>query len=277
MSPPHTPYRWLAKYYDVVFTVYAPCAEAARRTILSPIFPSIRTACDLACGTGTTALMLARRGIEMYGVDLSPGMCRAARQRAREADLRVRVSRQDMRSFRLPQRVDLVLCEYDALNHVPRKRDLARVLKAVAGALKPGGHFFFDVNNRRGFASYWKGSWCVQKPGIVLVMNNGNDAAHDRAWSDCLWFIRNGRGWSRHTERVREVCWSQQELRRALRWAGFGAIRTWDSTPFLKKNPVITPGCRTHYLARKRVGESGRAPKHAASWFSHFTNRGKPK
>ena len=162
-----------------MFTGYRGFIDAAHRSIVEPILPQVRVACDLACGTGMTALDLAARGFRLYGVDLSPGMCRAARQKVREANLRLRVSRQDMRSFRLPEQVDLVLCEFDALNHIPGKRDLSRVLKAVAGALKPGGFFFFDVNNRRGFKSYWKGAWCVEKPGMVLVMKNGNKAAHD--------------------------------------------------------------------------------------------------
>ena len=192
MSLRYRPYRWLAEYYDQVFTFHQGRSETARRRILGRILPSVKTACDLACGSGTTALKLAKRRIRTYGVDLSPGMCRVARRRVRETGLEVRVSRQDMRSFTLPEQVDLVLCEYDALNHVPRKRDLSRVLKAVAGALKPGGYFFFDVNNRRGFKGYWKGAFCVEKPGIVLVMKNGNKAARDRAWSDCVWFIRQG-------------------------------------------------------------------------------------
>ncbi len=153
----------------------------------------------------------------------------------------------------MPEEVDLVLCEFDALNHIPCKRDLSRVLKAVARTLKPGGFFFFDVNNRRGFELYWKGTRCLEKPGVVLVMNNSNRAARDRAWSDCLWFIRKGRLWTRHAERVEEVCWSEREMRLALGEAGFGAIRSWDWTPFLKDNPVIKRGCRTHYLARKKI------------------------
>ena len=257
MSPRQRPYRWLAEYYDKVFTFHHPWTEAAHRGILGPILPSVKTACDLACGSGTTALKLTKRGIRTYAVDLSPGMCRVARQRAREAGLRLRVSRQDMRRFQLPEQVDLVLCEFDALNHIPRKRDLSRVLKAVAGALKPGGFFCFDVNNRRGFESYWKGTWCVEKPGIVLVMNNGNKAAHDRPWSNCMWFIRKGGVWTRHTERIEEVCWSEEEMRLALGQAGFGAIRTWDSTLFLKGSPIIKRGCRTHYLARKEMPKAG--------------------
>ena len=65
----------------------------------------VESACDLACGTGTTALLLARRGIRMFGVDLSPAMCRLARQKARHAGLPLVVLQADMRSFRLLARI----------------------------------------------------------------------------------------------------------------------------------------------------------------------------
>ena len=253
------PYRWLAEYYDQVFSVHRPWGEAARKKLLGDILPKVKSACDLACGTGTTALGLAAKGIRTFGVDLSPGMCRIARRKARASGLPVRILQGDMRNFRLPEKVDLVLCEFDALNHVPRKSDLARVACAVSRALKPGGHFFFDVNNRLGFQSYWKGTWCVEKSGLLLVMNNGNDAARDRAWSNCEWFFREGRLWRRHHELVREVCWSLAEMQSTLKTAGFDRVRASDSSPFFKNAPHVTPGCRTHYLARK--GTSLSSPK----------------
>jgi ubiquinone/menaquinone biosynthesis C-methylase UbiE len=124
MSASPKPYRWLAEYYDTVFMFHQTWSDAARHQILEPLFCGVETACDLACGSGTTALNLARRGTRTYAVDLSPGMCQLARKRSRAAGLRLIVSRQNMRSFRLPERVDLVLCEYDALNHVPQKSSL---------------------------------------------------------------------------------------------------------------------------------------------------------
>jgi SAM-dependent methyltransferase len=65
-----------------------------------------------------------------------------------------------------------VTCEYDALNHVPRKRDLRNVAREVSRALKPGGCFFFDVNNRAGFRRYWIGVFRFERPGAIAVMRN---------------------------------------------------------------------------------------------------------
>jgi SAM-dependent methyltransferase len=250
-SAVHQPYTWLAHYYDQFFASFRAPLDAARLRVLGPILPRVASACDLACGTGTTALALAREGIKMFAVDLAPVMCRLARQKARRARLPLRVLRADMRRFRLPEPVDLITCEYDALNHVPRRADLRMVSKAVARALRPGGYFFFDVNNRLGFERYWSGTFWLEKPGVVVVMRNSHDARRDRAWSDIEWFIREGRLWCRRQERVDEVCWSDNEIRRALREAGFDRLRAWDATPFFQGNPLIRPGCRTVYLARK--------------------------
>ena len=253
--PVPKPYAWLARYYDVMFEAGRKPIDDARHQIAGEILTELErsggAACELACGPGTTAVGMAKRGIRTFAVDLSPTMCRLAREKARRARTPVRVVRGDMRTFRLPERVDLVTCEADALNHVPGKADLARVARAVARALKPGGHFYFDVNLRAGFARYWTGIWWKEAPGVVMAMRSGNDAAQDRAWADVEWFVREGRMWRRHRERVEEVCWSAEELDEALAAAGFGQVRTWDAEPFFRGDGFMGPGCRLVYLARK--------------------------
>lgn len=244
-------YTYLAEYYDLFFGSFDGARDAARQAVVGPILPQVRSACDLACGSGTTAVTFARAGIQTIAVDLAPGMCRLVRRKARSAGVAVRVIRADMREFRLPRQVDLVTCEADAINHVERKEDLAAVVRSVARALRPGGWFYFDVTHRAGFENAWTGTWWAEKPGVVMVMRNGNDARHDRAWSDVEWFVREAGGtWRRRRARVQEVCWSAREVRSILRGAGFDRVLARDASPYYR-NPVITPGCRSLFLARR--------------------------
>ena len=243
-------YKLLAVYYDrMLGTVRAPMSRI-RPVVLGDILRRTSAACDLACGTGTTAVELAQRGIRMYAVDASPQMCRLARQKAREAGVRVKVLHGDMRSFQLPETVDLVTCEFDAVNHVPRKADFDRVARSVARALVPGGWFFFDVNNRVAFEKMWPGTWRHELPGVVMVMHGGYDRRRHKGWTNAEWFIRKGNCWRRTVERVEEVAWTAKEIRQSLRRSGFSTIRSWDQAPFVPEWP-IAPGYRTVYLARK--------------------------
>lgn len=244
-------YRWLAKYYDYLFEMQLPL-EKARNRILRSILPHVESACDLACGTGGLAVRLASRGIKTFGVDLSPDMCRIARLKARRAGLPIKIQQSDMRTFTLPQQVDLITCEFDALNHIPRKSDLRRVLKAVSRALCPGGHFAFDVNNREAFERIWSHTWFIEKDPVAMVMHGGHKPGSDRAWTDIEWFVRTGQRWVRHREHVEEVCWSAVEIREALTAAGFERIRAWDATEFFA-DALTHKGNRTFWLARKRL------------------------
>jgi SAM-dependent methyltransferase len=246
------PYKYVAEFYDRILTPgVSVVQEAARQAVIGSILPRVQSACDLACGTGTTSVSLAKNGIRTIAVDNSPGMCRLTRERARHAGVALQVLRADMRRFRLPERVDLVICEGDAINHLDCKAELTRVARSVARALRPGGWFYFDANNRTGFKSYWKDTWWNEKPGLVLVMRNGNDARNDCAWCDLEWFIHSRRGnWQRRHERIEEVCWSAKEIRAIFKNEGFEWVRAWDASPYFK-NPLITPGCRTLYLARR--------------------------
>ena len=244
-------YTLLAEYYDVFFNFHVDWYRRARRELLGGILPRVRVACDLACGTGNTALELAARGIEMYGVDLSPTMCRLARAKIRRAGCQATIQQGDMRTFRLPQPVDLVTCEFDALNHVPRKQDLARVTRAVARALHPGGTFYFDLNNRLAFQKIWPGSGWFEEPDVVMAMKGGYDASRDKGWTEVEWFVRGKGGWQRRRERVEQVAWPRREVLETLRAAGFRRISAHDAVPFFPGHSRIRPHCRTFYVAQK--------------------------
>ena len=250
--PQPEPYRWIAKYYDHLFEFRRPF-DAAHDAIIHPLLNQVTSACDLCCGTGTTALNFANLGIAAYAVDLSPEMCRQARAKARKTGLPLKVIQADMRGFQLPHPVDLVTCEFDALNHVPRKQDLKRVLRSVFQALHPGGHFVFDVNNRYAFEQIWNRTWVIDKDPVMMIMRSSHKPGAYKATAEVDWFIRHGKAWKRHHERVNEVCWEPDEIRDALTQAGFEKLRTWDAARFFH-DELTRPGCRTFWRARKPAG-----------------------
>lgn len=238
-------YGRLADVYDPLFDSGAAYVRA-RRAVLGPVWKHVKVACDLCCGTGTFALEMTARGIKTYGVDLSADMLRVARKKLNN---RVTLIHGDMRSFRLPERVDLITCEYDSLNHLPRHPDLGRAFRAVARALKPGGWFAFDVNNRGAFESVWAPTWFLDHGPIALVMQGHHQQGEYTASVDVHWFVQKGRHWERHHEHVVERCWEPDEIEACLAAAGFEDVRQWDAAPFFK-SPMTRPGNRTFWRAR---------------------------
>lgn len=97
------------------------------------LFPTAGRALDLACGQGAGAVWLARRGLQVWGVDVSPVAIGQAREWARQAGVaeRCRFDVVDLDDGLPPgPPVDVILC------HKFRDRRLDR---AIIGRLARGG------------------------------------------------------------------------------------------------------------------------------------------
>ena len=106
----------------------------------------VHTILDLACGTGSLTLELARRGYEVVGVDSSGEMLAQAEQKCREAGFEIPFYCQDMSKLRLPQKVDACVCCLDSVNYVLQPQKLQEAFRRVYSFLEPGGYFIFDAD-----------------------------------------------------------------------------------------------------------------------------------
>ncbi|MEK6677183.1 MAG: class I SAM-dependent methyltransferase [Planctomycetota bacterium] len=251
-TKPSPPYSILGRYYDQLTHEAAGMNQHARKKILGSILAKVKTVCDLGCGTGTTAIHLARSGKRVYAVDASPVQCGQAKKKIKDAKVPVRVICSDMRKLSLPEPVDLILCEFNPLNHLADKRDLKPVLQKIYQSLLPRGWFYFDLNMKQTYLKYYPATRWEEHDDFSLLTRGGVDEERETAWLDLDWFIPKGNAWQRFRERIEDTWWSNAEIQSALRNAGFANIRTWDGALIRPKKMKPRPGYDRYYLAQKR-------------------------
>jgi len=101
---------------------------------------------DLACGTGRLTNLLARRGYDMIGIDISPEALDIAATRAASEKQNILFLHQDMTNFELYGTVDAIVCCFDSVNYITCLRELKRCFKLCKNYLNPGGLLIFDIN-----------------------------------------------------------------------------------------------------------------------------------
>jgi SAM-dependent methyltransferase len=124
---------------------------------------------ELGVGTGRIAVPTAAEGIEVIGVDSSPGMLEACAHAAELAgvahlvDLRLG----DLTDPPVEERVRLVTCPFRSYLHLRHDVERLSALRAARELLVPGGRLVFDV-----FApaaddiADTHGRWLEREPGI---------------------------------------------------------------------------------------------------------------
>lgn len=101
---------------------------------------------DLACGTGSISVEMAKRGFDVIGVDSSIGMLNAAREKAYENEQQILLLNQSMDEIDLYGTVDCAVCVLDSINHLGNAAQVRRTFEKVSLFMNRGGAFAFDVN-----------------------------------------------------------------------------------------------------------------------------------
>lgn len=128
---------------------------------------------DVGCGGGILTEELARRGVEMLGIDMAPGPLGVARLHALESEVSVHYEQTTAEALaaRTPAHFDFVTC-LEMLEHVP---DIDSVIQACADLVRPGGELIFSTINRTPKA------YALAVVGAEYVMNLLPRGTHDYA------------------------------------------------------------------------------------------------
>lgn len=193
--------------------------------------PQPRRMIDLACGTGTLALMMAEEGWDVLGIDRSADMLRMAQRKTRRfrGPGSVRFRRADMRDFAVDAPAGLVTCFYDSLNYIQEEDELLNIFANVKRSLTPGGLWIFDMNTPYFLEHIWSEVEVEEREGYLQVMQSHFDANRCTSTLVLTGFSRtNDDRYSRFDEVHVERGYPVETINDLLVQAGFVVEATYD-------------------------------------------------
>lgn len=191
-----------------------------------------RTAVDLACGTGSVTLLLARRGLRVTGVDMSEEMLCVAAQKAQEAQMMPMFVCQPLQALSLPVGVDLAVCALDSLDYITDPDDCREALRRVYHVLNPGGCFIFDVNTPAKLHAMDGQIFLDEDDDVFCLWRGSFDSESNICTYGMDLFQREGQHWLRSQEEHQEYAYSEEQLVGYLKEAGFTSIEVFADRRF---------------------------------------------
>ncbi|HHZ05548.1 MAG TPA: class I SAM-dependent methyltransferase [Clostridiales bacterium] len=249
-------YSFFAEYYDGLTenVNYAKRADYIMK-IADYVHHDFGLTMDLACGTGSLTIELAKRGVDIFGVDGSAAMLSQAQQKSAAEGQNILFLCQKMQSVDLFGTIDTCICTLDSINHITDPNNVQKAFNKVSLFMNKGGYFIFDVNT-------------IYKHRVVL---SNNTFVYDTRNVYCVWqnaldkdkktvrisldFFENIDGvYARRSESFSERAYSDQELKLMLNNAGFMVEHIFGENTLAQPQENSE---RNIYVAKK-ISETGR-------------------
>lgn len=174
----HLDFYSKAKFYDVAFNFKNVLEE--NQTILD-VFRRIsgrdaQSFLDIGAGPASNAIQMAQRGLKAFALDYSAEMVAYGIEKANELGAPLVYLQGDMRSFELPERVDLAAIFMDSTSYLLTNEDVIKHLQSVARTLREGGLYFLEMSHPRDVFSVGSSSsteWTETKGDIEVSIQWG--------------------------------------------------------------------------------------------------------
>lgn len=209
----------------------------------------IQRVLDLACGTGSAAIALARRGYEVTALDLSETMLEKAKEKAARCNASVTWLQGDLRHFQAGGPFDAVTCFYDALNYMLVPEDLEESFKQVRAHLRHDGLFLFDMITDHAIAQTWGETTDTSFDlDLTRIWKSSYDPVSEIGTLHALFFERESDGRYRRIEEVhRHRGYAPDEVEDLLERAGLEVVAAYECLTEREPKPN---SYRVAYLAR---------------------------
>jgi len=180
---------------------------------------------DIACGTGALTCILAERGYEMIGLDLSEEMLAEARESAFAKDLDILWLCQDMCKIDMYGTVSAMICITDGLNHITSEKALKTFFLKIKNFIDDGGLVIFDVLSEKYFESVVGSNTFFEdsEEGMCIWTSRYNKKKRICDYDVTFFELVDEESplYERFDDSVREKAWLDAEIIEASQAAGF--------------------------------------------------------
>lgn len=208
---------------------------------------------DLGCGTGTMTELLAEKGYDMIGVDMSDRMLNIAMDKREKSGREILYLQQDMREFELYGTVRAVVCLCDSINYLLEEEDLLETFRLVNNYLDPQGLFLFDFNTLYKYETVIGD--CViaeNRDDCSFIWENYFDAEEEINEYDLTIFVRQEEElFRKFTETHLQRGYTLAQIRRLVEEAGLVFVKALDADT----HRAVTEESQRIYIFAKENGK----------------------
>ena len=176
---------------------------------------------DVTCGTGNSIIPFAgRKKKPLLGVDNSFEMLKVAKEKNPALAL------VQANAMKLPflNHFNLVLSMFDSLNYILELEDLIEAFSSVKDALKPGGHFLFDLNTPYGLKCVSGRDVREENKNLMSIWRNSYSKKDKILTLHLTLFVKKDLNWHRIDEVHKEKGYSEEEIRYGLKTLDFEVL-----------------------------------------------------
>lgn len=246
------PFTDIAPYYDLLMqdVDYQEWTDYVIRLMDRAGISKGSKLLDMACGTGTAALIFVKTGYKVSGMDLSARMLQAAKAKAKKAGIKVNFFWGDIRDFVIQKKLLTITCLFDSMNYLLNEKDFLNTCKCAHNALSQNGAFIFDVNTTFALTKYWDQRLEMKEAeGIVSIWRNSYDFVSHYANLSLTLFVPSGKEYKRIDEFHQEKAFPLEDVESMLKKAGFSKVEVFKH---LTLDPPQNNTIRATVMAYKR-------------------------
>ncbi len=159
-------YKYFSYYYD---DVVAKVKYKDWLDFIRPYLTPNSSILDLACGSGTLAILLKLNGYDVEGLDLSESILEIAKEKTKMHHLVIPYHLANMTSFNLNKKYDVITCFFDSINFLKNETEIDELFASVYQHLNPNGLFIFDVFSKRMLKHYKHHKFTLKAPTHQLI------------------------------------------------------------------------------------------------------------